>query len=218
MKLIIRIALIVLCLILAGIGLHIDSKNFTINILNSAISIILTVAVIDWLLERQRRQQWAKVRSQIFSALTWHIGNIAHEYMIVFRSSGFDLMTYTEDIGTGYEKPSSRTANALFSMVEMMENHPNPNDANILGKRAYSTIKWDLEQIRDSLLPRVLAIETDEIDLVSSMGNIDNASRRWVNEIVIDQEIGIGHQYQEAIKTLKEIANLYKYLVDHVSS
>ena len=198
-------------------GLILDSKTFTVNLLNSAIDVILTVTVIDWLLERQRRKQWDKVRSQIITALTWHLGNIASEYMVTFRGPGFDLIAFTEDVGAGYEKPLPQTAKAMASMVEMMKNHPHPNDARSLAEKVYSIIKWDLIQIRDSLMPRVLAIETDEIELVSVMGNLDNAFRRWANEIVIDQEISSGDQYEAAIETLSATANLYQYLVEHGS-
>ena len=217
MKRTLRVVLIITCLALAIIGLILDSKSFTVNLLNSAIDVILTVTVIDWLLDRQRSKQWDKVRSQIITALTWHIGNIASEYMTTFHGRDFDLIAFVEDVGVGYEKPQPRTAKALISMVKMMENHSQPDDARELAEKVYSIIKWDMAQIRESLLPRVLAIETDEIELVSAMGNLDNAYRRWVNEIIIDQEISSGDQYKTAIETLRSVANLYQYLVDHGS-
>jgi hypothetical protein len=198
-------------------GMILDSKSFTVNLLNSAIDVVLTVTIIDWLLDRQRRRQWNKVRSQIITALTWHIGNIASEYMINFHGSDFDLIAYTEDVGAGYEKPVPRTAKALMSMVEMMEKHSQPDDARSLTEKVYTIIKWDLAQIRDSLIPRVLAMEIDEIELVSAMGNLDNSSRRWANEIVIDEEISSGDQYNAAIEMLRAAANLYQYLVEHAS-
>jgi uncharacterized BrkB/YihY/UPF0761 family membrane protein len=69
---------------LTVVGLKLDSKSLIVNLLNSAIVVILTVTIIDWLPDRQRRNQWAKVRSQIIDALTWHLGNVASEYMINF--------------------------------------------------------------------------------------------------------------------------------------
>ncbi len=82
----------VVCLVLVAAGLVIDAKGFAINMIASAIGIIVTVTLVDWLLERKRRRRWTKAREQIITALLWHLGNIACESMTHFHNQQFDFI------------------------------------------------------------------------------------------------------------------------------
>ena len=73
----------------------------------------------------------------------------------------------------------------------------------------------DITQIRDSLLPRIIDIECDEPELVSLLGELDNADRRWVNQMILDKEVAAGDQHSAAVDVLREAARVYEYLVDH---
>lgn len=203
------------CSVLLVIGMILDFKGFIGNLLAGAIEVLVTVTVIDWLLQRQRRKQWEKVRVQIISALTQHIGNIASEYMTHFYGPGLQLLNFAEEIGAGYHKADPRTAAALRSMIRNLEEAPEPDESREQAEKLHSVIKWDIAQIRDTLLPRTLAIECDEPELASVLGELDNADRRWVNQIILDREVCAGDQYSAAIDTLKAAARVYRYLVSH---
>lgn len=203
------------CLLLLVIGVFLDDKGFIGNLLAGAIEVLVTVTVIAWLLQRQRRKQWSKVRVQIISALTQHIGNIASEYMTHFYGPGLHLLNFAEDIGAGYHKADPRTVAALQAMIRNMEEAPRPDESSEQAEKLHSVIKWDITQIRDTLLPRILAIECDEPELASVLGELDNADRRWVNQIIIDKEVCAGDQYSAAVDTLKAAAHVYQYLVSH---
>jgi len=209
------VVILAVCLILLVIGIYLDSAGFLGNLIAGAIDVLITVTIIAWLLQRQRRKQWKRVRSQIISAITQHIGNMASEYMTHFYGPGFDLLAFTEDVGAGYEKASPRTATALRKMVEMLEGAKRPDDSREKAEELHSAIKWDIAQIRNSLLPRILALEFDETELVSVLGELDNADRHWINQIIIDREISAGDQFPAAVDTFKAAAHVYEYLVNH---
>ena len=135
--------------------------------------------------------------------------------MTNFYGPGLHLLDYAEDIGVGYWVAEPRTVKAIQSMVENMEEAPRPDNHPELAEKLHSVIQWDITQIRDSLLPRVIDIECDEPELVSLLGELDNADRRWVNQMILAKEMAAGDQYSEAIKLLREAACVYEYLAKH---
>jgi hypothetical protein len=214
-KLVVIIFLVIGMGILLVVGLGIDREGFIGNLIAGTIEIIITVTVIDWLLQRQRKARWQKVRTQIVGALTQHIDNIIDEYQTRFYSPELDLLSIGMKAGP-YGVPNAQTAKALRSMVEKMEKAPPPKDPTEKARELHSAIKWDIEQILSILMPRVLAIECDEPELASVLGGFDDAIRRWRNEILVDEEISLGcDQYSSAIETLKAAAEIYEYLLSH---
>jgi hypothetical protein len=127
------------------------------------------------------------------------------------------LLDFTEDIGAGYWEAKPQTVKAIQSMVENMEEAPRPGDHTEQAESLHSVVQWDITQIRDSLLPRVIDIECDEPELVNLLSALDNADRRWVNQMILDREVAAGDQYSAAIDLLREAARVYGYLVDHPS-
>jgi len=203
------------CLFFATIGLVFDREGFIGNLAAGVIEIVITVTVIDWLLQRQRRARWQKVRTQIVSALTQHMDNIADEYQTGFYGPGLDLLSIGMKAGP-YGVPNPQTAQALRSMVERIRKAPPPENSAEKAKELHSRINWDIEQILSVLTPRMLAIEYDEPELVSLLGRFDDAVRRWRNEIIVDREISLGcDQYSTATETLQAIVEIYEYLVRH---
>jgi hypothetical protein len=209
------LAITLTCLLLVAIGVVTDGKGFVGNLIAGAIEVIITVSVIEWLLQRQRRARWQKVRTQIVSALTEHIDNIKDEYQASFYGPDLDLLSLGIKAGP-YGVPNSDTAKVLRAMVKAMEKAPAPEESTEAANKLHSAIKWDIEQVLSVLMPRVLAIECDEPELVSILGEFDSVIRRWRNEIKVDEEISLGcDQYSTAIETLKAVTSIYEYLVDH---
>jgi hypothetical protein len=207
----------VACLIISLIGILLDWEGFIGNMLAGAIEVAVTVTIIDWLLQQQRRKRWHTVRAQILAALTQHIGNIASEYMSNIYGSGLHLLDFAEDIGAGYWVAKAQTVEAIRSIADNMEQAPRPGDHPEQARKLHSKIQWDIAQIRHSLLPRIIDIECDEPELASLLGQLDNADRRWVNEITLDEEVAAGDQYAEAISLLRAASHVYQYLLDHAS-
>ena len=116
------------CLFLLVIGSVLDWEGFIGNLVAGAIEVIITVTVIDWLLERRRKTRWQKVRTQIVQALTQHIDNVKDEYQIRFYGPELDLLSIGMKAGL-YGVPNPQTAKALRSMVEQMEKAPPPENS-----------------------------------------------------------------------------------------
>ena len=142
----------VACILLLALGLALDWKGFTGNLIAGAIEVIVTVTIIDWLLQRQRRRQWQKVRTQIVGALTQHIDNIVDEYQTTFYGPELDLIGLNATAGP-YGVPNPNTAKALETAIARLEEAPRPEDSKERAERLYTTIKWDINQILMTLLP-----------------------------------------------------------------
>ncbi len=210
------IAVIAFVVLLFILGILLDYKGFLVNLIASAIVVIISITVIDQILIRRRRNQWKRVRAQIISALLGHIGNMASEFAISIRlPRKYDLLAYVDETGEGYSSPEPKTAQALHKMAERMKTAPVPDDAREQAEQLYKLIKWDIEQIRSVLLPRILAMETEEPELVSVLSELDNADRYWVNQYILDKEVSAGDQFDAAAKFLNRMADVYQYFVDY---
>ena len=215
----ITIAIVLVIVVLFLTGFLLDFKGFLVNLIASAITVILTVTVINWFLIRQRRNQWKRVRSQIITALLNHIGNMTSEYSINIQlPREYDLIAYVEQTGKGYDTPTAETAWALKEMAKKMRTAPIPHDSKEQAEKVHKLIKWDIEQIRSVLLPRILAMETEEPELVHILSELDSAERRWVNQYIMDEEVSAGDQFGAAIDFLKCMADVYQYIVDQVDN
>lgn len=201
-------------------GFILDSKGFLVNLIASAISITLTVTLINWLMVRQRRSQWKSVRSQIITALLSHIGNMTSEYAtgIEIRKNKYDLIAFVTDTGKGYSTPKQETASALKKMAEIMKETPKMDNAREQAERLHKVIEWDVGQICNVLLPRIMAMDTDEPEFVHVLSELDNANREWVNQYIMDKEISSGEQYEAAAVFLERMADVYHYIVDHADT
>ena len=198
------------------VGLLIDTKGFIVNLLAGAIEIISTVTIINWLLLRQKRKEWELVRSSIIKALNNHLLNIASEFMMNFHATkNYELMAYVADVGKGYTSPCKEAVDGLDGIVATMKKNPKPNDAQEQAETVHKIIKWDIDQIRSAIIPRILAMGTDELELIKILSDFDNADREWVNQYIMDKEISAGEQYEAAIDFIGKLADVYKYLTEH---
>ncbi len=213
-KTLIPVVLVLTVLLLTGF--LIDCKGFGVNLIASAVSIIVTVTAINWLLIYQRRSQWKKVRSQTMVALLGHIWNMALEFMMHINPKGnWELTSFASEAGLDYSKPSPETARALRKMAEIMKNIREPDGSRKQAEELHKIIKYDIDLICSNLLPRIMAIETDEPELVSVLCGLDNSDREWVDQYIMDKEILSGDQYKAAAKFLDSMATIYQYIVDH---
>ena len=198
------------------VGLLIDTKGFIVNLLAGAIEIISTVTIINWLLLRQKRKEWVLVRLSIIKALNNHLLNIASEFMMNFHATkNYELMAYVTDVGKGYESPCKETVDGLDGIVAAMKKNPKPNDAQEQAEMVHKIIKWDVDQIRSAIIPRILAMGTNELELIKVLSDFDNADREWVNQYIMDKEVSAGEQYEAAIDFIEKLADVYKYLTEH---
>ena len=210
----IKISAIILCPLFFIIGIYLDWQGFIGNLAAGGIEILITITVIDRLLERERRERWEKAREQIFSALTQHIYNLMCEYQIHFHSPKLELTGCTSrESAKGLYTAHRATADALKCIVKNMEEAPRPSNSREQAERTYKAIQWDINQILMSLLPRIIEIEHNELTLVNLLSEFDNANRNWVNQKIMDKEVGAGDQYKAAIELLKQATNIYLHLL-----
>ncbi|MDR3577031.1 MAG: hypothetical protein P4L50_24475 [Anaerolineaceae bacterium] len=199
-------------LILICLGIAIDLRGFVVNMLTGTIEVIITIFFVDWLLKRQQIDRWKKIRSQIISSLSEHFWVISVE----FTSNIVETpMEYAEMLGKGIEKPSSDALKAYQGIVKLMKKERNPKNTPEKCHMVYKLVKYHLDDIRYSLLPRVLELSYGEIEFASVLGELDDAHRRWMFEIVADRDVMAGDQWEAATNLMEKIANAYQYMIYH---
>jgi hypothetical protein len=186
----------------------------------SVIEIALTAAIIDWLFERQRRRDWQKVRLQVTSGLSFHVANIATHFLAKLYGPGLDLLRHADDISGGFNTPATRTSTALEAMVsELMNVSRDIPWLDTLMEQTedlYQAIQWDMAEIRNVLLPRMLATAIEGPNLPRLLGDLDAALRDWELQRLLQREISAGDPFFSGARLfLRASANVYAYLVEH---
>ena len=62
-------------------GLALDLTGFLGNLIAGAIEVLLTVTILNWLIQIRQGRRWARTRGQLMSAISYHLATIAHEFM-----------------------------------------------------------------------------------------------------------------------------------------
>lgn len=96
-----------------------------------------------------------------------------------------------------------------------MKKYPIPEDSREQAEEVHKIIRWDVDQIRSALIPRIFAMGTEEPEFVKVLSDFDNAEMEWENQYIMDMEISSGEQYQAAKIFMEKMADVYKCLVDH---
>ena len=77
----------------------------------------------------------------------------------------------------------------------------------------HSRVKWDLVQIRNSLLPIIVSMG-EEPELAGLLSEIDTSSRRWTSHFPLT-DYDAGYHYIDAVSLMDATARAYGYLVDN---
>ncbi len=199
-----------------ALGFWLEKSEFYSHFIALIAETILAVTVVDWWLRHQRQQEWKRVRTQIVSTLLSHLCSIAGEYSVGFltQDEKCELLPLGEPIMRGLNIPNPDTSNALYSMVVILNGISESDRENEDPEHVHKAIKWDVEQIRSTVLPRLMAISTEEIQLISLVYELDSADREWVNEDIAERFF-LGHPFKAATNFLAKVADTYAYLVSH---
>jgi hypothetical protein len=196
------------------VGLFLDPRGFTVNLLASVVAIIAGVGVavrlIDPIIRARRRREWLKVADATLAAIRTHVIEVVVQFWVGFGGPGGNML---ENMLKGRDVLSRR---ALVGMDELMIflRGINPETET---DSVYDDVKWDLGQIRDVLIPRVILTADDE-SLVTPLVALEDAERRWAHYLIGDQQAVIGGTLRGAIDVLEASRTLYAALLEHGGS
>ena len=208
----------VIVVVVSAIGLTFNARGFLENLLSEAagifVSIIVALLIVDKYTEHQKEQQWARVRNLTYQALAAHLCDLTTEAFIYFPVSDHRPMT---PIIEGRDHPNPATAPAIGDLLSQLRKLPSAVSAekstSDLSVEFYDVTKWDLDQIRDVLTPRVVQSSNDQ-QIIDALIEFDDARRKLHNAIIVHKRIVTHSVFPDTIALLEQVRSLYGILYD----
>lgn len=199
-------------------GLLLDPKSMGVNLLAgivcTALGIPIAIWVIDRYLKHVGRRRWSRVETLTYRAIAAHLCDSTVEILI-----GMDVLKDLRPmapIQEGRDKPDARTIEGLRALATLLRAVPDPenNDRSDAAIECYNASKWDLDQLCDSLLPRVIEY-SDEQDLIDSLIELDAVRRTLHNAMIAHQVVVTGGVFCHLPELVDASAQVYGALLNH---
>lgn len=120
------------------------------------------------------------------------------------------------NVQEGRDRPDAKTIEGLSALAKLLRAVPNPehNDLSDKAIECYKASKWDLDQLCDSLLPRVIEY-SDEQDLIDSLIMLDGIRRTLHSSMIGHQKVLTGGVFCHLPELVDASAQVYKALLNH---
>jgi hypothetical protein len=212
------ICLSIVVVVVSAIGLAVNAKGFFENLLSEGagifVGIIVALLIVDKYTEHQKEQQWARVRDLTYQALAAHLCGLTTDALIRFPIGDHRPMT---PIVVGRDHPNPATVPAIGDLLSQLRKLPSAVSAekstSDLSVEFYEMVKWDLDQIRDVLTPRVVQSSNDQ-QIIDALIEFDDAGRRLHNAIIVHKRIVTHSVFPDTMALLEQVQSLYGILCD----
>jgi hypothetical protein len=200
-------------------GFLVDPQGFLGNLLSEVtgifIGIVVALLVVDRYTALHQENQWARVRNLTYRAIAAHLCDLAAEVFIYFPVHDNRPM---RSISEGRDKPSPDAITGMAKLVSQLRQLPEAVNKNQsmsdLAVEFYEAIRWDLDQIRDVLTPRVVQSSNDQA-VIDALVEFDNARRRLHNAVAVHTRIVTHGILPDVINLLEESQALYAGLCEY---
>jgi hypothetical protein len=201
-------------------GFWLNWRDFVVNLLAGVVCIfigfIIGKIILDRYAEGQRAHQWHKVRSLTLMSLANHLYDIAQEagiYCGIHFPQGEN--SFSPEQGRDY--PNLAVANALLALCTKMKSLPGADDTgdnkwSDIAVEFYQEIRWNLDQVSNILLPRVVQ-SANQQEVIDSIAEFDRARLKLHNAAFVHKRIIIGGIFPDMINLIKRAHDLYSVLV-----
>jgi len=190
-------------------GLFIDKGGFPGNLLAEitglALGVLATVLIVERFLQHQRKERWKRVRNLTYFAIANHLCDLVTEIFTYFPLDDHRPMSA---IIEGRNHPNPLTIKAMEELISQMKDLPEAvspeKSTSDIAVDFYEKIRWDIEQLRNVLLPRVIQSSEDQA-LIDKLTEFDNRARDLYNSILIHLE-AVTHSVFPSVRNLVESA------------
>jgi hypothetical protein len=116
----------------------------------------------------------------------------------------------------GRDQPDPRTIEGLTALASLLRKVPDPSSNDLSDKAIvyYEENKWDLDQLCESLLPRVVEC-SDEQDLIDALTELDFVRRAFHTSIIAHRQVVTGGVYVHVAELVDASAGVYGALLNH---
>jgi len=199
-------------------GLRLDPRSMFVNLLAGlgcvALGVPIAIWVVDRYIQNATHARWARVDEMTHRAIATHLCDAMVQLLIDTPAlKDFRPMPLIQE---GRDKPDARTIEGLSALTAMLRDVPNPgsNDLSDAAIEYYEISKWDLDQLCDNLLTRVIEY-SDEHDVIDSLAELDSV-RRALHTSIIGHKLAVTGGVFENLPTLVDACGkVYALLLNH---
>lgn len=186
-----------------------DPANMIQNIASEAagvaLGVLLTVTVVERMLERRHRDRWQAVRHQVLRAISNHISEIVTDYML-HLDSGFQ---YLPSVIASQFMLTAKAADEMGAALGEMR-----KDFHAAGvQNLFKATQWHFSRLRDVLTPMLVDFG-EEPELIQLLVDIDGQRLVWRNCPVTEESDSddVDMAFFAAMDTLDILVKLYRYM------
>jgi len=196
--------------------------NLLAEVAGSAVSILVGLFIIDRFIEYRREQQWARAQGFTLKAITIHLYEIAGGLFFHFQGLDFGAV---EGLFEGHIKPfNPRTLDCFEKLLEALPELPSriywppretgfDKSASDVAIEYYESVKWDLDQIRDVLTPRVMQSPADQV-LIDLLLEFDDARRQLHHTIIVHKQTATGLVFSAVVSLVQAAKCLHQAMYE----
>jgi hypothetical protein len=188
-----------------------------VNLLAGIGCVALGVPVAVWIVDRHlkniARARWLRVDNLTYRAIAAHVCDAMAQVFVGLELNDCRPMS---PILEGRDRPDPRTLEGLAALASMLRNVPNPgnNDLSDQATVYYEGNKWDLDQLCESLLARVVEY-SDEQDLIDALTELDLVRRAFHTSIIAHRQVVTGGVFVHVPELVEASARVYRALLNH---
>ena len=198
-------------------GLFLDPKSMGVNLPAGIGCMALGVPVAIWIVDRYLRHiartRWLRVDNSTYRAIAAHICDSIAQVFVGLELNDCRPMA---PILTGRDQPDSHTIEGLTALTSILREVPDPGSNDLSDKAMvyYEENKWDLDQLCESLLARVVEY-SDEQDLIDALIELDLVRRAFHTSIVAHKQAVTGGVFVHVPDLVDASAGVYRALLNH---
>jgi hypothetical protein len=202
----------------------------------TALSIGVTLTLVDLVIKADRGQQWKKVKSLTYETIMGDLIILATLLPSCFGSARmtFDYtIVFGEAINKGFTKSGKEISDVIFKMAKAMNNEVGPEDIEegwdevFLSKWQepleestievlrinYDLMKWSIQEMRNILIPRVLQLSDDQ-EVNAALLHFERDAAFFEHELMMNNlgKKDILVDAETIINLLKRIGKLYELM------
>jgi len=217
------VSCIILGIIASLIGSSIDAKaywgNLSAEITSIAISVLIAFLIISRFTRYQREKQWKRVRRMTYQAITAHLCDILNDLFACFPLYDFAIRARIMD---GRNYPTVECVDAMTDLIAQLQkfscSYDGEEHLSDLATKYYNEIRWDVDQMRNVITPRVIQ-SSDDQELIDALVEFDSVVRELYSAIKAHRQVADGRvflagdiAFPEIIRLIEKARTIYRII------
>lgn len=216
------LALLIIIILTSIVGFIIEPKTFITNLLSGlsvlGTSIVVALLVVDKYIKYQKAKQWSIVRDYTLKTIAVHLCEIATCIFTHYPSIDPEMMI---PIFEGHSLlPNQRTLQSFNWLLNKLYDYKLPQNIAINKSTSdiaidyYKSVEWDLDQIQNILIPRVIQ-SSEDTSLINLLIEFDDARRELHHSIIAHEQVVTHSVFKNVISLIRCAERVYRAICEY---